>query len=164
MPPSPKVHKAKSPEPNVPLYGCGEFPSTPILMRGHSLTAWIEHIQRLLTKSPEVTTNTIQHYKMLLRVIFDKTPVIPQTTKSIDKRPVTTLKPNFLCLQCPTTCTAQDRHRHGELKAHMFCKKVIRHSRHLTDIIRCGFSKWRTSMPDVWWFYLGSNPGRAEAS
>lgn len=124
----------------------------------------IEHIQRLLTKSPEVTTNTIQHYKMLLRVIFDKTPVIPQTTKSIDKRPVTTLKPNFLCLQCPTTCTAQDRHRHGELKAHMFCKLTDRRLYVDADRTRCGFAKWRTTVPDVRRFYMGSDLGRTETS
>ncbi|KFY26134.1 hypothetical protein V491_01453 [Pseudogymnoascus sp. VKM F-3775] len=100
-PASPKPNKTKDPNPGVPIYGC-------------------EHIQRLLTKSQDVTTNTIQHYKMLLRVIFDNTPIIPQTSKSVDRRPVTSLIPNYLCLQCPTTTTAKDRLKHGKLKAHMF--------------------------------------------
>ncbi|KFY75736.1 hypothetical protein V499_04292 [Pseudogymnoascus sp. VKM F-103] len=100
-PASPKPNKTKDPNPGIPIYGC-------------------EHIQRLLTKSQDVTTNTIQHYKMLLRVIFDNTPIIPQTSKSVDKRPVTSLIPNYLCLQCPTTTTAKDRLKHGKLKAHMF--------------------------------------------
>ncbi|KFY24646.1 hypothetical protein V493_05121 [Pseudogymnoascus sp. VKM F-4281 (FW-2241)] len=100
-PASPKPNKTKDPNPGIPIYGC-------------------EHIQRLLTKSQDVTTNTIQHYKMLLRVIFDNTPIIPQTSKSVDRRPVTSLIPNYLCLQCPTTTTAKDRLKHGKLKAHMF--------------------------------------------
>ena len=90
----------------------------------------IEHTQRLLTKSPEVTTNTIQHYKMLLRVIFDNEPLIPQTSQDIiSRRPVTTLTPNFLCLQCPTTCTIRERSLHGQMRAHMFCKmgQKLRH-------------------------------------
>ncbi|KFX92314.1 hypothetical protein V490_05451 [Pseudogymnoascus sp. VKM F-3557] len=100
-PASPKPNKTKDPNPGIPIYGC-------------------EHIQRLLTRSQDVTNNTIQHYKMLLRVIFDNTPIIPQTSKSVDRRPVTSLIPNYLCLQCPTTTTAKDRLKHGKLKAHMF--------------------------------------------
>ena len=91
----------------------------------------VEHTQRLLTKSPEVTTNTIQHYKMLLRVIFDNEPLIPQTSQTImTGRTVTTLTPNFLCLQCPTTVTIKERELHGQMKAHMFCRVDLngRHS------------------------------------
>ncbi|KAI9743293.1 MAG: hypothetical protein M1818_003139 [Claussenomyces sp. TS43310] len=99
-PASPKNIKVRPQEPGVPLYGC-------------------EHLQRLLTKSPEVTTNTIQHYKMLLRVIFDNTPIIPQTSRSNDRPPVTSLTPNYLCLQCPSTITERERTKHGKLKAHM---------------------------------------------
>lgn len=92
-------------------------------VRSSSTNGEIEHTQRLLTKSPEVTSNTIQHYKMLLRVIFDNEPLIPQTSQDImSRRPITTLTPNFLCLQCPTTCTIRERSLHGQMRAHMFCK------------------------------------------
>lgn len=109
-----------------------------------------EHIQRLLTKSQDVTTNTIQHYKMLLRVIFDNTPIIPQTSKSIDRRTVTSLMPNYLCLQCPTTITARGRSKHGKLKAHMFCRMIVWLG--LIDLLtpsRCGLEEWRALLSDV---------------
>jgi ubiquitin carboxyl-terminal hydrolase 22/27/51 len=120
-PASPKIHKPKDPEPGVPLFGCGIFSLFSLLGDG-KLTLALEHMQLLMTKSQDVTTNTIQYYKMLLRVIFDNTPIIPQTSKSPGCHPVTSLTPNYLCLQCPTTTTAQDRLKHGKLKAHMFCK------------------------------------------
>lgn len=126
-PASPKPNKTKDPNPGIPIYGCGRFTTIGAgNCKGPYTNLDSEHIQRLLTKSQDVTTNTIQHYKMLLRVIFDNTPIIPQTSKSADRRPVTSLIPNYLCLQCPTTTTAKDRLKHGKLKAHMFCGTIIR--------------------------------------
>lgn len=81
-----------------------------------------EHLQRLLTKSQDITTNSIAHYKMLLRVVFDNTPVVPQTSKAGNGPHFTSLTPNYLCLQCPATVPEEERPKHGKLKAHMFCK------------------------------------------
>jgi ubiquitin carboxyl-terminal hydrolase 22/27/51 len=65
--------------------------------------------------------NTISHYKNCLRVIFDNTPIVPQTSKTPKNQPFTTLTPNYLCLQCTTTTTAQDRLAHGSETLHRFC-------------------------------------------
>lgn len=110
-----------------------------------------EHIQRLLTRSQDVTTNTIQHYKMLLRVIFDNTPIIPQTSKAPDNLPVTSLTANYLCLQCTTTATDEDRSKHGKLKAHMFCTVSSEDGFciHCSQPYRCRLKEWLALLPDV---------------
>ncbi|TVY33909.1 putative ubiquitin carboxyl-terminal hydrolase [Lachnellula subtilissima] len=82
----------KTPQPGVPLYGCG-------------------HIQLLLAqKLPEM----IRHYKDCLRVIYND-PVVPQTSKAKG----TTLTPNYLCLHCTeTVATAQSSLKHGAKTGH----------------------------------------------
>lgn len=118
-PASPRVLRPRSQEPGVPMYGCGKNWLNDPGCRSNN--HFLEHIQMLLTKAPEVTTNTIQHYKMLLRVIFDNTAVIPQTSVSSDGVPKTSLTSNYLCLQCPSTTTENGRKKHGLAKAHQFC-------------------------------------------
>lgn len=69
-----------------------------------------------------MTTNTsIQHYKSILRTIFDNSPLISQTSKSIDGQVITSLTPTYLCLQCPSTLSEEDRTKHGNKKSHRFC-------------------------------------------
>jgi len=100
-PASPKNVKVKEPVPGTPLFGC-------------------EHIQLLLSNSPEVMNSSIQYYKMLLRVIFDNTPIVPQTSKSPDGVIATSLTSNYLCLQCSTIVPEEDREKHGQKKSHRF--------------------------------------------
>jgi hypothetical protein len=85
----------------------------------HFLTG-LEHIQLLLSKNQEVMNSSITHYKLILRGIFDATPIVPQTS-TLDGRPVTSLTSNYLCLQCPSTVTEEERLRHGTKKQHRFC-------------------------------------------
>ncbi|KAK4228186.1 ubiquitin carboxyl-terminal hydrolase [Podospora fimiseda] len=100
-PASPKNHKVKAAQPGQPMYGC-------------------EHTQKLFNQD-QVTTNTsIQHYKSILRSIFDLSPLISQTTKSVDGQVHTTLAPAWLCLQCPGTLTEEDLTKHGIKKQHRF--------------------------------------------
>ena len=80
-----------------------------------------EHIQLLLSNSPEVMNSSIQYYKMLLRVIFDNTQIVPQTSKSPDGVIATSLTSNNLCLQCSTIVPEDDREKHGQKKSHRFC-------------------------------------------
>lgn len=68
--------------------------------------------------------SSIQYYKMLLRVVFDKTPAIPQTYKSSDGLVNTSLTPNYLCLQCSTIVPEEDREKHGQKKSHRFCEST----------------------------------------
>ncbi|KAG6212252.1 hypothetical protein E4U50_001994 [Claviceps purpurea] len=100
-PASPKNAKVKSPTPGIPMFGC-------------------EHVQRLLSQGQEVMNSSIAHYKMILRGIFDTTPIVPQTSTNPEGRPVISLTSNYLCLQCPTTVTEEDRLSHGTKKSHRF--------------------------------------------
>jgi ubiquitin carboxyl-terminal hydrolase 22/27/51 len=69
----------------------------------------------------EVINTSIQHYKMILRSIFDNNTVVPQTSKAADGQPLTSLTSNYLCLQCPVTVTEEERIKHGSKKQHRFC-------------------------------------------
>lgn len=80
-----------------------------------------EHVQLLLSQSQEVMNSSIAHYKMILRGIFDTSPIIPQTSTNPEGRPVTSLTSNYLCLQCPVTVEEADRLDHGTEKLHRFC-------------------------------------------
>ncbi|KAI0475019.1 ubiquitin carboxyl-terminal hydrolase [Xylariaceae sp. FL0804] len=100
-PASPKNGKIKSPVPGTPLFGC-------------------EHVQLLLSSSPDTMNSSIQYYKMLLRVVFDNTPVVPQTSKGPDGLVTTSLTSNYLCLQCSTIVPEEERARHGNKKIHRF--------------------------------------------
>ncbi|KAI1847705.1 hypothetical protein JX265_009134 [Neoarthrinium moseri] len=100
-PASPRNAKIKSPAPGTPLFGC-------------------EHVQLLLSNGPEVVQSSIQYYKMLLRVIFDNTAIVPQTTKSPDGAIATSLTSNWLCLQCSTIVPEEERPKHGQKKSHRF--------------------------------------------
>lgn len=64
----------------------------------------------------------ISHYKMSLRTIFDNTPIIPQTSKNGEGQAMTSLTSTYLCLQCSTTVSEEDRLKHGSKKQHRFCK------------------------------------------
>ncbi|KAH8653319.1 hypothetical protein BX600DRAFT_386232 [Xylariales sp. PMI_506] len=100
-PASPKNAKIKSPTPGTPLFGC-------------------EHVQLLLSNSLDVMNSSIQYYKMLLRVIFDNTTIVPQTSKSPEGVVATSLTSNYLCLQCSTIVPEEDRTKHGQKKSHRF--------------------------------------------
>ena len=65
-------------------------------------------------------TACVQHYKTILRCIFDGTPLLAQTTKLPDGRPCSSLTPNYLCLQCPNIVSEEDRLKHGTRKQHRF--------------------------------------------
>lgn len=82
----------------------------------------IEHVQLLLSNSQDVTNSSIQYYKMLLRVIFDKDPIIAQTSKTTDGQITTSLTPNYLCLQCSAILPEEERAKHGNKKSHRFCR------------------------------------------
>jgi len=88
------------------------------------LTIYSEHVQRLFGQSQDVTNNSISHYKIILRKIFDQAPLVPQTYKTGEGQPITTLTSNYLCLQCPTTLTFGEMKTHGSKKSHRFCKVI----------------------------------------
>ncbi|EKD14206.1 uncharacterized protein L3040_003654 [Drepanopeziza brunnea f. sp. 'multigermtubi'] len=94
-PASPRVPKIKMAQPGVPLFGC-------------------EHIRILLEGSVEILQNTIKHYKDCLSVVSDPTRKTScQTSQGPNGEARTTLTPNYLCLQCDRTTTAEGRTEHG---------------------------------------------------
>lgn len=81
-----------------------------------------EHLQKFLGEGPpERLPKTVSAYKYCLRVILDNNPIIPHTSKLHDYMEVTSLTPNYLCLQCPVISTEQNLESHGNDKSHRFC-------------------------------------------
>jgi ubiquitin carboxyl-terminal hydrolase 22/27/51 len=65
---------------------------------------------------------TLQHYRAILQNIHEKPSIIAQTYNApADARNVVSLRPLFLCLQCPSIMTEVDRDLHFETKSHCFC-------------------------------------------
>ena len=65
---------------------------------------------------------TLQHYRAILQNIHEKPSIIAQTyNATTDAKNVVSLRPLFLCLQCPSIMTEVDRDSHFETKSHCFC-------------------------------------------
>jgi ubiquitin carboxyl-terminal hydrolase 22/27/51 len=65
---------------------------------------------------------TLQHYRAILQNIHEKPSIIAQTYNATsDASNVVSLRPLFLCLQCPSIMTEADRDLHFETKSHCFC-------------------------------------------
>ena len=79
----------------------------------------------LFQKSQEVIDKSVQHYKIILRNIFEQTPVVSQTARSPDGVICTSLTSNYLCLQCSTIVQEEDRLKHGNKKNHRFCMLLL---------------------------------------
>lgn len=58
---------------------------------------------------------------MILRNIFEQTPMVAQTYKNSDGLAATSLTSNFLCLQCSSIVSEEERLKHGNKKNHRFC-------------------------------------------
>lgn len=65
--------------------------------------------------------HTIQHYRLILQNVYEKPSIISQTyIDSVTGDPVVSLRPLYLCLQCPSIMTEGDRDSHFETKEHCF--------------------------------------------
>ena len=103
--------------------------------------------------------SSISHYKMILRGIFDSTPIVPQTSTTNDGRPIISLTSNYLCLQCPVTVTEDECLKHGNKRSHRFCKLGARNDRSdnrlttdtLTDIESRSGSLYCQICDDIVW-------------
>lgn len=133
-PASPKVLKVKESRPGVPLYGCGEylqdFRSLNVSLARNTTDEQIpEHVQLFLSSGPvDRFEKTITHYKDSLRAIFDKVPKeieVIHTSTTPQGQEVTTLTPNYLCLQCSAITTAAGRIEHGKEILHRFCMAIF---------------------------------------
>jgi ubiquitin carboxyl-terminal hydrolase 22/27/51 len=81
----------------------------------------IEHMGEMFENARK---QTLQHYRAILSNIHEKPSIIAQTYNKTDDTgatvPVVSLKPLFLCLQCPNIMTEEDRDLHFETKSHCF--------------------------------------------
>jgi ubiquitin carboxyl-terminal hydrolase 22/27/51 len=96
-------------------YGCGKCINPDGTARANQVS---EHMRDLLENARKPT---IINYRAILQNIFEKPSIVSQTFKSSDGRPVVSLRPLYLCLQCPTVMPESDREQHVELKQHCFC-------------------------------------------
>ncbi|PSN62895.1 ubiquitin carboxyl-terminal hydrolase-like protein 22 [Corynespora cassiicola Philippines] len=76
-----------------------------------------EHMHEMLENARKPT---FQYYRLILQDIHEKPSVIAQTYRNADGRPVVSLRPLYLCLQCPNIMTEADRDQHIEAKLHCF--------------------------------------------
>ncbi|KAF2623363.1 ubiquitin carboxyl-terminal hydrolase-like protein 22 [Macroventuria anomochaeta] len=63
---------------------------------------------------------TLQHYRSILQLIHDKPSIIAQTFVESNGQPVVSLRPLYLCLQCPNIMTDEQRDQHFDTKSHCF--------------------------------------------
>jgi ubiquitin carboxyl-terminal hydrolase 22/27/51 len=113
--------RIKAPQPGAPLFGCEHLQR----LFGFGANSQEGHGPVNASANGEGLSNggltaCVQHYKTILRCIFDDVPLLAQTTKLPDGRPCTSLTPNYLCLQCPNVVTEDDRVKHGQRKQHRF--------------------------------------------
>ncbi|KAF2743707.1 ubiquitin carboxyl-terminal hydrolase 2 [Sporormia fimetaria CBS 119925] len=76
-----------------------------------------EHIQALLSAA---RVPTFKQYRSILQRIHEDPSVIIQTHKQHDGRPAVSLRPLYLCLQCPSIATEAERDQHVDTKGHVF--------------------------------------------
>ncbi|KAF2000480.1 ubiquitin carboxyl-terminal hydrolase-like protein 22 [Amniculicola lignicola CBS 123094] len=79
-----------------------------------------EHMRDMLENARKPT---FHNYRAILQDIHEKPSIIAQTYKSAaagDSRPVVSLRPLYLCLQCPSIMSEADRDLHIETKFHCF--------------------------------------------
>ncbi|KAI9844467.1 MAG: hypothetical protein M1837_005549 [Sclerophora amabilis] len=89
-----------------PLYGCGPF----------------EHLQRLFSTDPKTTHLSIRNYAQLLKVLYEKSRVVAQTSTPGEEggHSATFLRSTYLCLQCPNIGSLKEAERHWKTRKHCF--------------------------------------------
>lgn len=97
-------------------YGCGMYLRA---VWSASLTV-TEHMGEMFENARK---QTLGHYQAILRNIHEKPSIIAQTYMSAtENQPIVSLRPLYLCLQCPSIMTEMDRDQHFETKSHCFCR------------------------------------------
>ncbi|KAF2814257.1 cysteine proteinase [Mytilinidion resinicola] len=79
-----------------------------------------EHVRELFEEAKKAAT---RNYIQILQTIHDKPSIIAQThrsTANADGRSVVSLRPLYLCLQCPNVMTEEVRDGHFDAKGHAF--------------------------------------------
>lgn len=68
----------------------------------------------------------LQQYIEALKSVYEKPMLKVQTqrTTSHEKTSTSSLKPAYLCLQCPHIYSEETRDEHAEEKGHAFCMRI----------------------------------------
>lgn len=87
----------------------------------------LEHIEEFMTSAgPESAEKLVSSYahlnSLLSKPLETQTAIDPKDPKKV---PITTLKPTFLCLQCATISTREERDAHCKLKKHVLCESPL---------------------------------------
>ncbi|KAI9752692.1 MAG: 26S proteasome regulatory subunit [Chaenotheca gracillima] len=99
-----KMHKLKAVNASTgPAYGC-------------------EHLQKLFSADPKTTHLSLRNYVQLLAVLYDKSRVVAQSSTPLEEggRSITSLRPTYLCLQCPSISTLKESEKHWKTRKHCF--------------------------------------------
>jgi ubiquitin carboxyl-terminal hydrolase 22/27/51 len=96
------------------VYGCGTY----LHLCEITANLCIEHMGEMFENARK---QTLQHYRSILQLIHDKPSVIAQTYVDSNNEPVVSLRPLYLCLQCPNIMTHEQRDQHFDTKSHCFC-------------------------------------------
>ncbi|KAL5372460.1 hypothetical protein DPSP01_013483 [Paraphaeosphaeria sporulosa] len=77
-----------------------------------------EHMRTMMENARK---QTFGHYRGILQKIYEEPSIIAQTyNKKTDGLSVVSLRPLYLCLQCPNIMTEADRDEHIDSKRHIF--------------------------------------------
>ncbi|KAF2011680.1 cysteine proteinase [Aaosphaeria arxii CBS 175.79] len=76
-----------------------------------------EHIREMLEAAKKPT---LHNYRLILQSIHEKPSINAQTHKNSEGRPAVSIRPLYLCLQCPNISSEADRDQHVETKLHCF--------------------------------------------
>ena len=82
-----------------------------------------EHLQEFMSGNVAVSEKLVNAFVNLQCTLAR--PLETQTTKDpkdSKKTPMTTLRPTYMCLQCSTVSTVEDRDAHCEARKHQLCK------------------------------------------
>ena len=101
-------------------YGCGKI--CPSCHEADAELFLPEHIQTLFKANKSIA---IVEYEKIQDLINKADPSIICTPAVKDSIPIPSLRPTYLCLQCPTIMTEEGQDDHFAVKHHVFCTDTI---------------------------------------
>ena len=103
-------------------YGCGKY-SNKVDAETCKLTDYLEHLGEFMDQGPSAWESLRNAYISVQNTLSK--PLETQVTKDPKdpkKIPMTTLRPTFICLQCSTISSIDDRDHHSSKTRHMLCE------------------------------------------
>ena len=125
-------------------FGCGMSPVHPRAW----LTPEAEHIENFHKTGQNTWKTFEQYYVRALQTIRTENPIVPQSVRN-GKTISPSLRPTWLCMQCPFIFSDDARQAHwASPKQHSFCQSAAS-MRCLADTPRCGISLGLPVLPEL---------------